>query len=69
MNHPISDTFLFGASVYPENQTRDEWLRMLDHFERAAFTAVRLGESAWGHLEPSGAVSVRLGGPGAGRSP
>jgi beta-galactosidase len=52
MNHPITDTFLFGASVYPENQTRDEWLRMLDHFERAAFTAVRLGESAWGHLEP-----------------
>jgi beta-galactosidase len=52
MGGPIADTFLFGASVYPENQTRDEWLRMLDHFGRAGFTVLRLGESAWGHLEP-----------------
>ena len=27
--------FLFGASVYPELQTRDEWNRMLDDFQRA----------------------------------
>jgi beta-galactosidase len=50
---PIADRFLFGASVYPENQIRDEWLRMLDHFHRAGFTCLRLGESAWGHLEPA----------------
>ena len=46
----ISD-FLFGASVYPELQTRDEWNSMLDHFQRAHMTCVRLTESSWGNIE------------------
>ena len=43
--------FLFGASVYPELQTRDEWNSMLDHFERAHMTCVRVTESSWGNIE------------------
>lgn len=43
--------FLFGASVYPELQARDEWNRMLDHFERAHMTCVRVTESSWGNIE------------------
>jgi len=43
--------FLFGASVYPELQTRDEWNSMLDHFERARITCVRVTESSWGNIE------------------
>lgn len=43
--------FLFGASVYPELLTRDEWNRMLDHFQRAEMNVVRVGESSWGNLE------------------
>jgi len=43
--------FLFGASVYPELQTRDEWNSMLDHFERAHITCVRVTESSWGNIE------------------
>ncbi len=45
--------FFFGASVYPELQTRDEWNRMLDHFQRAHMNAVRVAESSWGNLEPA----------------
>jgi len=43
--------FFFGASVYPELQTRDEWNQMLDHFQRARMNAVRVSESSWGNLE------------------
>jgi len=43
--------FLFGASVYPELQTRAEWNSMLDHFERAHITCVRVTESSWGNIE------------------
>jgi beta-galactosidase len=43
--------FLFGASVYPELQTRDEWNDMLDHFQRAHMTCVRVTESSWGNIE------------------
>jgi len=43
--------FLFGASVYPELQTRDEWNDMLDHFERAHMNCVRVTESSWGNIE------------------
>lgn len=32
---------------------RDLWLGMLDRFGEAGFTVLRLGESAWGHLEPA----------------
>ncbi len=45
------DEFFFGADVYPELQTRDEWNRMLDHFQRAQMNAVRVSESSWGNLE------------------
>ena len=43
--------FFFGADVYPELQTREEWNRMLDHFQRAQMNAVRVSESSWGNLE------------------
>jgi beta-galactosidase len=43
--------FLFGASVYPELQTRDEWNAMLDHFQRAHMNCVRVTESSWGNIE------------------
>jgi len=45
------DRFLYGASVYPELQTREEWNRMLDEFQKARFTVVRVTESSWGNLE------------------
>ncbi|HMD85879.1 MAG TPA: beta-galactosidase [Terriglobia bacterium] len=47
---PISE-LLFGASVYPELQTRDEWNAMLDHFQQAQMNCVRVSESSWGNLE------------------
>ena len=47
----VPDEFLFGASVYPELQTREEWNRMLDVFQKARFKAVRVSESSWGNLE------------------
>src|ERR1017187_4223817 len=47
----LPDQFLFGASTYPELQTRAEWNRMLDTFERANFKVVRVSESPWGNLE------------------
>jgi len=47
----LPDQFLFGASTYPELQTRAEWNRMLDTFERAHFKVVRVSESSWGNLE------------------
>jgi len=43
--------FFFGASVYPELQTKEEWNRMLDHFQRAHMNGVRVSESSWGNLE------------------
>ena len=43
--------FFFGASVYPELQTRDEWNAMLDHFQHAHMNCVRVSESSWGNLE------------------
>jgi beta-galactosidase len=43
--------FLFGASTYPELQTREEWNRMLDLFQKARFKVVRVSESSWGNLE------------------
>ncbi len=45
------DRFLYGASVYPELQTRPEWNRMLDEFQKAHITVVRVSESSWGNLE------------------
>ena len=47
----LPDQFLFGASTYPELQTREEWNRMLDIFEKAHFKVVRVSESSWGNLE------------------
>lgn len=47
----IPDQFLFGASTYPELQTREEWNRMLDVFQKARFKLVRVSESSWGNLE------------------
>ena len=47
----VPDRFLYGASTYPELQTRDEWNRMLDLFQQAHFKVVRVGESSWGNLE------------------
>lgn len=43
--------FLFGASVYPELQTRDQWNNMLDNFQRAHINCVRVTESSWGNIE------------------
>ncbi len=43
--------FLFGASVYPQLKTREEWNKMLDHFESAHMNVVRVSESSWGNLE------------------
>ncbi len=48
-----TDVFLYGASVYPEIQTKEEQIKMLDLFDKAGFTVLRLGESAWGNLEPA----------------
>jgi len=32
---PLKNTqFFFGASVYPELETKDEWNKMLEHFQR-----------------------------------
>jgi beta-galactosidase len=47
----LPDAFLFGASVYPELQNREEWNRMLDEFQKAKFNVVRVTESSWGNLE------------------
>jgi beta-galactosidase len=43
--------FLYGASVYPELQTREEWNKMLDDFQHAHMNCVRASESSWGNLE------------------
>jgi beta-galactosidase len=48
-----TDVFLYGASVYPEIQTKEEQIKMLDLFQKAGYTSLRLGESAWGNLEPA----------------
>ena len=48
----LKDTeFFFGASVYPELQTKDEWNKMLDQLQRAHMNGVRVSESSWGNLE------------------
>jgi beta-galactosidase len=47
----LPNRFLFGASTYPELQTRAEWNRMLDIFQKAQFNVVRVSESSWGNLE------------------
>ncbi len=47
----LPEQFLFGADVYPELQTKTEWNKMLDHFQRAHMNAVRVSESSWGNLE------------------
>lgn len=47
-----TDDFLYGASVYPEIMDRAEQIKMLNLFVEADFTVLRLGESAWGNLEP-----------------
>lgn len=49
--HIIPEQFLYGASTYPELQTREEWNRMLDLFQKAHFKVVRVSESSWGNLE------------------
>ncbi|MBI3667563.1 MAG: beta-galactosidase, partial [Acidobacteria bacterium] len=43
--------FLFGATAYPDLQTRDQWMQALDEFEKAHFNVLRVGESSWGNLE------------------
>ena len=43
--------FHFGASAYPELQTRGEWNAMLDYFQQAQMNCVRVSESSWGNLE------------------
>lgn len=48
-----TDVFLYGTNVYPEIQTREEQIKMLDLFSQAGYTVLRLGESAWGNLEPA----------------
>src|SRR5260370_20988329 len=48
---PAQREFLYGASVYPELQTREEWNRMLDEFRSAHMNVVRVAESSWGNLE------------------
>ncbi|HVA00542.1 MAG TPA: beta-galactosidase, partial [Terriglobia bacterium] len=47
----MAGAFLYGASVYPELQTREEWNKMLDLFQRAHMNVVRVSESSWGNLE------------------
>ncbi len=47
----VPGQFLLGASTYPELQTRAEWNRTLDHFQKAHFKVVRVSESSWGNLE------------------
>lgn len=46
-----TDVFLYGASVYPELQTKAEQIKMLDLFQKGGFTVLRVGESSWGNLE------------------
>jgi beta-galactosidase len=54
----VTSEFLFGASVYPELQTRDEWNAMLDQFQQAKMNCVRVSESSWGNLETASGVYV-----------
>jgi beta-galactosidase len=41
----------FGSSAYPETMSRDAWLAMLSDLVSLGMNAVRLCDSAWGHLE------------------
>jgi beta-galactosidase len=49
----VTDRFLYGASVYPEFQSKEEQIKMLDLFEKAHITVLRVAESSWGNLEPA----------------
>jgi beta-galactosidase len=42
----------FGACWYPEHWPRERWAVDARLMREAGFTAVRLGEFAWGQLEP-----------------
>lgn len=48
--------WLFGASTYPELQTREQWNQALDIFQKAHFKVVRVTESSWGNLETAPGV-------------
>jgi len=50
-NKFLPDKFLFGASVYPDLMPRQQWLNMLDHFQKAHMNAMRINDSSWGNLE------------------
>jgi len=51
INIEAQQPFLYGASVYPEIMTKEEQIKMLDLFQKADYTVLRLGESAWGNIE------------------
>lgn len=46
-----TNEFLYGASVYPELQTREEQIKMLDLFQKSGLNLLRVAESSWGNLE------------------
>jgi len=48
--------FLYGASVYPEFQTKAEQLKLLDYFQQANINVIRVGETSWGNLQPDSAT-------------
>lgn len=48
-----TNDFLYGTSVYPEIQTKEDQIKTLDLFKEAGFTVLRLGESTWGNLQPA----------------
>ncbi len=50
--HFPTDQFLYGADVYPEVQSPTEIAKMLDYFQSLGMNTLRVGESAWGELEP-----------------
>jgi beta-galactosidase len=45
------EQFLFGCSVYPELQTHEESIKMLDLLQSAHMNLVRVADSSWGNLE------------------
>lgn len=49
----LPNEILYGASVYPELQTRVEWNVMLDHLKAAHMNTVRVGDFSWGNIETS----------------
>src|SRR5216683_2013033 len=52
-NIPKQETFLYGASTYPELLNREQWNAMLDEFQKAQFNTVRVADGSWGNLEPA----------------